>query len=297
MPYRLAVRDGDRIVRHVLANGEATIGSAADADIRVAHPSISRRHARIHVSQQGISIEDLASRNGTRVDERRVSDVTSLAPGSRLTLGTVEASIETVSSDDLATGIAIASADETVPTETITTDPATTAESTVLEAFALKSLPSVLDAVAAGASFQEAASRIGDVLHRVLPAQRVEITRASGGVLFSADRGDADGWYPLSLEKDGFSIRVSFISERLARSYEALVGCAASVLQIADRRDAAPVSPRRRGTAPPLPQAAHGGEPAARSVCDRGADRGQRDRRLDTRRVRYGEGSHRSLHP
>jgi diguanylate cyclase (GGDEF)-like protein len=46
---------------------EAIIGRDVDADIRVDHPTVSRRHARIIVVRGRVFIEDLGSTNGTLV--------------------------------------------------------------------------------------------------------------------------------------------------------------------------------------------------------------------------------------
>jgi transcriptional regulator with GAF, ATPase, and Fis domain len=64
--------------------GELVLGRAADADVCIPDASVSRRHARIHVGAT-LSIEDLGSANGSRVDGTR------LTPGERreLVLGTV----------------------------------------------------------------------------------------------------------------------------------------------------------------------------------------------------------------
>jgi hypothetical protein len=58
---------GESTQRFDLARaGEVTIGRAPDCALRVDHPSVSRRHARVHVGPR-LAIEDLGGRNGTRV--------------------------------------------------------------------------------------------------------------------------------------------------------------------------------------------------------------------------------------
>src|SRR5882757_4563622 len=47
------------------------IGRAADqCDFVVAHPTVSRRHARLRVAGEALQVEDLGSTNGTRVGEQ-----------------------------------------------------------------------------------------------------------------------------------------------------------------------------------------------------------------------------------
>jgi pSer/pThr/pTyr-binding forkhead associated (FHA) protein len=48
---------------------------------------VSRRHAAIHQVDDGLAIEDLGSKNGTFVNERRVSGIVPVAPGDRIRFG------------------------------------------------------------------------------------------------------------------------------------------------------------------------------------------------------------------
>lgn len=63
------------------------IGRAPDCDIRLTDPLVSARHARITHSGEHYQIEDLASRNGTRVNGERIEGSTPLQPGDRIELG------------------------------------------------------------------------------------------------------------------------------------------------------------------------------------------------------------------
>jgi DNA-binding winged helix-turn-helix (wHTH) protein len=70
--------------------GENIIGRDPDAAVRVDFPSVSRRHARIVVSSNGATIEDLGSKNGTLVQGERVSGATQLADFDDLQVGSVQ---------------------------------------------------------------------------------------------------------------------------------------------------------------------------------------------------------------
>jgi len=48
------------------ADGVTTLGRGDGCDFRVDHPSVSRLHARFH-SGELLQVEDLGSRNGTRI--------------------------------------------------------------------------------------------------------------------------------------------------------------------------------------------------------------------------------------
>jgi FHA domain len=49
------------------------VGRAPNADLRLDDPQVSRLHARIEMRDDGVYVEDLGSRNGTRVDGANVT--------------------------------------------------------------------------------------------------------------------------------------------------------------------------------------------------------------------------------
>jgi len=71
----------------VLQGGENLLGRAHDAAVRVDQTSVSRRHAVIRVTENGATIADCASKNGTFVGSQRVSSPTALQDGDRILLG------------------------------------------------------------------------------------------------------------------------------------------------------------------------------------------------------------------
>jgi hypothetical protein len=85
---RCALQWGERQVP--LGEGENVIGRAADAAVSVASERISRRHARILVTQGRATLEDLGSRNGTFVNGSRLEAPIELRHGSRIVIGPVE---------------------------------------------------------------------------------------------------------------------------------------------------------------------------------------------------------------
>ncbi|ODS63511.1 MULTISPECIES: FHA domain-containing protein [unclassified Arenimonas] len=68
--------------------GPVVIGRAAEADIPVAADEISRRHALVKPTQDGVSVEDLGSSNGTYINGKRVQQGF-LKPGDELRLDAV----------------------------------------------------------------------------------------------------------------------------------------------------------------------------------------------------------------
>jgi DNA-binding winged helix-turn-helix (wHTH) protein len=75
--------------RFGLSQGEHLVGRAPEADISLDHASVSRRHARILVTKRGATVEDLGSKNGTRVGRGRIKVPTTLEDGDRVRFGSV----------------------------------------------------------------------------------------------------------------------------------------------------------------------------------------------------------------
>ena len=94
MVLRLVVEAPDRLQRFCLAEGENRLGSSPECRIRIPHPSISRRHATIFVDGGHAEIEDLGSRNGTRVNGRSIRERQAFDVGQTLTLGSIKVRLE-----------------------------------------------------------------------------------------------------------------------------------------------------------------------------------------------------------
>ena len=82
---RYAIRWGSQLVP--LADGENFVGRALDGVIAVPSSKASRRHARIVVSPEKAVIEDLGSRNGTRVNDALIDGPVELKNGDRIRVG------------------------------------------------------------------------------------------------------------------------------------------------------------------------------------------------------------------
>jgi len=84
--YRLFWRSREM----ALADGENVIGRDPDVGIFLDHTSVSRRHARIRISEGNAVVEDLGSKNGTFLRGEKIESASSLADGDKLRLGSVD---------------------------------------------------------------------------------------------------------------------------------------------------------------------------------------------------------------
>jgi len=82
-----ALRDATSERDYPLSGPKHLIGRGPDCDIRLDDPLISARHARIARAGGHFALEDLSSRNGTRVNGQRIDQITTLFSGDRIEFG------------------------------------------------------------------------------------------------------------------------------------------------------------------------------------------------------------------
>jgi DNA-binding winged helix-turn-helix (wHTH) protein len=70
-----------------LAPGQHTVGRIPRSTVWIDDPAVSRRHARITVAPDGVTIQDLGSKNGTYLNARRVRAAEELNDGDEITIG------------------------------------------------------------------------------------------------------------------------------------------------------------------------------------------------------------------
>ena len=73
----------------VLGEGTTFVGRDRDCAVRVDSHTVSRRHARIVVTPQETTIEDLGSKNGTMVNGARISQPIALKDGDEIHVGSL----------------------------------------------------------------------------------------------------------------------------------------------------------------------------------------------------------------
>lgn len=76
--------------RFFLRSGKNFIGRSRENDIILEDSSVSRRHAVIDITEGGASISDLGSRNGTKLDGRKIEQPLPLTHEARIQMGLYE---------------------------------------------------------------------------------------------------------------------------------------------------------------------------------------------------------------
>jgi pSer/pThr/pTyr-binding forkhead associated (FHA) protein len=72
-----------------LVAGENVVGRDPEARVCLDSPSVSRRHARITIAGDRVTLEDLQSKNGTEAHGAVVSEPVSLTDGDAIRFGSV----------------------------------------------------------------------------------------------------------------------------------------------------------------------------------------------------------------
>jgi DNA-binding winged helix-turn-helix (wHTH) protein len=89
-----------------LEPGESILGRDPGVGIHLDDPSVSRRHARILISAEGATLEDLGSKNGTFLGERKIDLPEPLSDNDTLRIGSVALTIRIFPvSDSTETGV------------------------------------------------------------------------------------------------------------------------------------------------------------------------------------------------
>jgi pSer/pThr/pTyr-binding forkhead associated (FHA) protein len=84
---------------HELPVGETILGRSFDCQLRFNHSSVSRKHLRIVVTQDGVTVEDLGSSNGSYVNATRIGTSIALRDGDNLVIGKRKLSVRILEGD------------------------------------------------------------------------------------------------------------------------------------------------------------------------------------------------------
>jgi hypothetical protein len=84
-----------------LPDGESVVGRDGACEIRLDDPSVSRRHARLLVIDDRLTVEDLKSKNGVKLNGFQITAPTGLNDGDIIQLGTHEFVVRRTEAFDL----------------------------------------------------------------------------------------------------------------------------------------------------------------------------------------------------
>ena len=143
MAWQLVLKDSGRTVS--LTPGAHEVGSTPSANVRIVHPTVSRRHARLQVDADRVLVEDLNSSNGTRVGGRLVASPVAVDTPLRVKFGLVEAELRRL--DDAEAEVAVAIEGEGAATPPADTAPRrhATLATEAASRFAIEELPELLE--------------------------------------------------------------------------------------------------------------------------------------------------------
>ncbi len=74
--------------------GQFVIGRSADCQLALDDPLVSRRHALLTVRADSVTVEDLGSRNGVRLNDKKIEGRVEVTHGDKITIGSQEMTVE-----------------------------------------------------------------------------------------------------------------------------------------------------------------------------------------------------------
>jgi pSer/pThr/pTyr-binding forkhead associated (FHA) protein len=86
-------------IEHELRTGSLLIGRLTECDIVIDEALVSRMHARVCVTDEGVTLEDLHSTNGIYVNGARIVHAVALSVGDRALVGTQELAFHEIGTD------------------------------------------------------------------------------------------------------------------------------------------------------------------------------------------------------
>lgn len=221
MSFRLVLALQDGVRRYALPAGAFVVGGDASCEIVLRHLTVSRRHARFRVDDDGVWLDDLGSSNGTHVGGARVLEKTRVEPGDEVRFGGVRGVLEVISDEDL-TPLVPPQSGAPVPAAPLS--PHVTIEGAAIEEFLLRRLPALVDAALDGMTPLALAQSLGSGVFKTFSCVWLEILcERTGALLFRGGlSGEQHGEPHLDLVHLDLRWRVRFSSALLAAQFEPL---------------------------------------------------------------------------
>ena len=212
MPYRLLIQDTDPPRRAWLRAGENLIGSSESSFITLDHSTVSRNHAVLVVTDDGVQLADVGSVNGTYVDGAKLREITTVQDGTEIVLGSVSAALEFVASGDAeaAPAVAVETRKPTPPKPSTSRDNRTTTSSHPVQLFALRVLPELIDTLESSGTTTTLAQLFGKGILDLFPLEGLALSR-SGVPYFTAgrDHHGAESDAAFKIERGAWSLYLS----------------------------------------------------------------------------------------
>ena len=100
MKVKLQVQQKDRPVRTLtLQKSEAVIGRSRGNAVRIPHSDVSRKHCRLCLRDERVTVEDLDSLNGTYLNNQRIEGIREVHSGDQIRVGPVTFRVDFVTTD------------------------------------------------------------------------------------------------------------------------------------------------------------------------------------------------------
>ena len=246
--WRISGRVGSNEIRHRVASGAYVIGSSDSADLTFGEPTVSRRHARLTVSTEGVAIEDLESSNGTFVNGRRLRGSQQLEPDDDVRLGDLELAVTDANHGDLTLAIPGESGREVAPSM------ATWGENQVGR-FCRRGLPELLDRLAEEVSVETFAALLTESLAIATDAVSFELRR--GGALLAGPSQHSLA-HRRTFRRHGYELVAAAESAENIEKSAPMIDIALRLLPlVASPRSDRPVMNSGKGAKPPDPPTAN----------------------------------------
>ena len=229
--------DGAAPLRVILKDGLHVVGSGVSGDGRIAHPTVSRRHAEIEVDGEQIELRDLQSSNGSFVDGQRVSQAR-LQIGQQLKLGSLRLQLCRAPSDDAEIALRL---DGPVVETAGSTLPAG-----VGDRFTLHELPRLLAQLAAGTSEAELLRAFGAALCSLRGVEGVRVSRGDERYFERVD-DEAQLW---AFDLADLQVELQVASGIAAQQFQPLLALLPPLRALAGPAPAAPSHPDETAPGP-----------------------------------------------
>lgn len=229
----LVARVGERELCVDLVGSEVIVGASSACEVVLADPTVSRRHAVLRAGDGGFELEDLGSRNGTRIEGEPVHRPEWVSAGTTLHFGRVPARIERSHRVVRADGaidvldLPSSSVDELSPVEGR------------VALFAVELVPRLVALLRPGAGAREVARAAVAALVASSECRSVVVEVGSPpSTLHAADRGHGEGFLATVTSDAGLvRVRAGFDSEAAARISRPVLDLVATLIDLARRDD------------------------------------------------------------